>query len=266
MSRISKTFDTLRSKGQKALITYIMAGDPSLDATYSAVQALRSAGSDLIELGFPFSDPLADGTTIQAAAYRALQNPIGLDDYFALIQRIRSNDDVPLILMTYYNIILHYGLEQFAQDAQQAGLDGVIIPDLPLEESGDLLAQTRKSQLDFIPLAAPTTAMQRVTALSEAGSGFLYYVSRTGITGTRTSLPEQLLAQLQQVAQASRLPTAVGFGVSTADHAKLISQYADGVVIGSALVERLARAESLQDGCQQIKEFLKPVVRALHEQ
>ncbi|HNT36274.1 MAG TPA: tryptophan synthase subunit alpha, partial [bacterium] len=135
MSRISRTFANLSEKSQKALIAYIMAGDPSLDATYPAVKALRSAGVDIIELGFPFSDPLADGPTIQAAAYRALQNPIGLDDYFRLIQRVRAEDDVPLILMTYYNVIYHYGLEAFAKTAGQAGLDGIIIPDLPLEES-----------------------------------------------------------------------------------------------------------------------------------
>ncbi len=265
MSRISRTFANLSEKSQKALIAYIMAGDPSLDATYPAVKALRSAGVDIIELGFPFSDPLADGPTIQAAAYRALQNPIGLDDYFRLIQRVRAEDDVPLILMTYYNVIYHYGLEAFAKTAGQAGLDGVIIPDLPLEESADLLEQTRKTGIDFIPLAAPTTSMSRIAQLTDAGSGFLYYVSRTGITGTHNSLPKELLEQLDLVVEASHLPVSVGFGVSNAEHARLISQHADGVVIGSALVERLAGAESLEEGCQVLGQFLKPVVSVLHD-
>jgi len=266
MSRIQEKFSELYARGQKALICYLMAGDPTLDATERAVKAVREAGADIIELGFPFSDPLADGPTIQAAAYRALQNPFGLKQYFGLIKRIRQEDQVPLVLMTYYNVIFHFGLEEFAQQADDAGLDGLIIPDLPLEEGRDLLQALDGTALDLIQLAAPTTSLERIGRLTQEGTGFLYYVSRTGITGARDSLPEELLDRLEEVVAASRLPVAVGFGISNAGQVRAIAKTAEGVVIGSAIVQRFGTAPNLDEGCNRIVEFLGPIARALHEQ
>lgn len=264
MGRIGDTFNTLRSQGKKALICYVMAGDPDMNATLKVYRSLKKAGADIVELGFPFSDPLADGPTIQEAANRALKNPITLSDYFNLLAEIRHEDQGPVILMTYYNLILRFGLEAFATEAQNSALDGIIIPDLPLEESASLLKALQKTDIDYIQLAAPTTASERITLMSKKGGGFLYYVSKTGITGTQSALSEHLIEQLEPVVNASELPVAVGFGVSSAEHARLISAKADGVVIGSALVKRLAEAASVEEGCRAIEQFLMPVANVLH--
>jgi len=264
MGRITDTFEQLKKDGKKALICYLMANDPDTEATLKAVRAVREAGTDMIELGFPFSDPLAEGPTIQAAAHRALETPFTFEDYFALVRRIREEDSGPLLLMTYYNVVLRYGLEHFAKDAQAAGLDGIIIPDLPLEEAAEIEALLQGTDIDCVLLAAPTTPLDRITSLAENSSGFLYYVSRTGITGARDDLAVDLLDRLEAVVKACSLPLAVGFGVSKVEHAKAIMNHADGVVIGSALINRLAAASSIEEGCNELKSFLEPIAKALH--
>ena len=265
LGRITDQFQQLKQRKQKALICYLMAGDPTLEATFQAVNTLLESGADLIELGFPFSDPLADGPTIQEAAQRALKNPFTLQEYFSLVARIRQRHSAPLLLMTYFNILCRYGIEKFVSDSAQAGLDGMIIPDLPAEEADEILDHLGQYPVDLVPLAAPTTPLERIAYLTSKGSGFLYYVSRTGTTGARDDLPDDLSRQLERVVSASHLPVAVGFGISRPQHAQQIGQYADGVVIGSALVKRLGAAKGVQDGCSNLKEFLEPIARVMHE-
>lgn len=239
MSRIKNTFNRLKRKGEKALIPYVMAGDPDLATTKKIVLALEKAGCDIIELGAPFSDPLADGPTIQKAALRSLRHHTSVKDVLGLVADIRRDSTIPLILMTYYNLIFHYGEDRFMQDAAAAGLDGIILPDLPPEEAQTLVPAAKKAGIDTIFLAAPTSTEERMKVVARLSQGFIYYVSLTGVTGSGAGL--QQASVRDSVARLKALtdkPVAVGFGIATADQATQVASWgADGVIVGSALVK-----------------------------
>jgi len=238
MSRIKNTFNRLRKKNETALIPYIMAGDPDLATTKTLILEMEKAGCDIIELGAPFSDPLADGPTIQKAALRSLAHHTSISDVLGLVVDVRKSSKVPLILMTYYNLIFHYGEERFVNDAVAAGLDGVILPDLPPDEAGTLIPLAKKAGLDTIFLLAPTSTDDRIRLVVKASQGFVYYVSLTGVTGARTDVQHSIRDSLQRIKSMTDKPVAVGFGISSPDQAAQVAHFgADGVIVGSALVK-----------------------------
>ena len=240
-NRIQQTFDDLKAKGAKALIPYIMAGDPYLDMTESLVLTLAEGGADLIELGVPFSDPIADGPVIQQAAERALQSGTTLKKILALVTSLRKKTDVPIIFMAYFNTILAMGLESFCTKAAEAGVDGLIVPDLPPEESDELYHATRSAGGPVVIfLLAPTSTPKRRKEVIKRTQGFIYYVSLTGITGAKLPDLNQVKTNVQIVQKMAKKPIAVGFGIATPKQAKNVAQFADGVIIGSALVRNIA--------------------------
>ncbi|MDP3229187.1 MAG: tryptophan synthase subunit alpha [Acidovorax sp.] len=241
MNRIDAVFRKLKQRGEKALIPFITAGDPDLETTQALALEMAAKGADLLELGVPFSDPLADGPTIQAASTRALKCGVHLPDVLELAGKLRLKTDIPLILMGYYNPILQYGLERTAKAAARLGVDGFIIPDLPLEEAGPWRRAALKERLAPILLAAPTSGAARIKTMGRLTRGFLYYVSVTGITGARTELPPDLVAALKEVRSLVKCPLAVGFGISSPEQVKWLAPYVDGVVVGSAIVQRVAK-------------------------
>ncbi len=238
MSRIKTTFNRLKKKGETALIPYVMAGDPDLATTKTLILEMEKAGCDIIELGAPFSDPLADGPTIQKAAIRSLNHHTSIADVLGLVADVRTISRIPLILMTYYNLIFHYGEERFVRDAVAAGLDGIILPDLPPEEAGLLIPLAKKSGLDTIFLLAPTSTEDRIRLVCKVSQGFVYYVSLTGVTGARAGVQSSIEESLKKIKAATDKPVAVGFGISTPDQAAQVAHWgADGVIVGSALVK-----------------------------
>jgi tryptophan synthase alpha chain len=260
-TRITKRFVELRATGELGIVAYITAGDPTLDATLEFVQALTDAGADVIELGVPFSDPLADGPTIQRASERALKAGTTLADVLESVRRIRQSSQVPLVLFSYYNPILQMGLEKFAKVAADSGADGVLATDLTPEESEEYRQILHAHGLDTVFLAAPTSSDERLKIISAASSGFLYLISRTGVTGAKDSLSEELPALLRRVRQFTDLPVAVGFGISLPGHVSVLGGLADGAVVGSALVAEIEKAASveaaaaaLRDRVQKLKE------------
>ncbi len=237
-NRIEQTFAALTARGKKALITFIMAGDPDEDAFVKTLRGLADNGADLIEIGMPFTDPMADGPAIQAAGLRALAGGMTLKRTLELLQQFRAtNQTTPIILMGYTNPILAYGVQTFVTDAAQSGIDGLIIVDLPPEEADEIAPFARESGLDLIRLVTPTTTMDRLQKVIEGASGFLYYVSITGVTGTKSANIDQVGAHIEQIRRHTDLPIAVGFGIKTPHDAAKMSAIADGVVVGSALVE-----------------------------
>jgi tryptophan synthase alpha chain len=243
-TRISKRFAELRAAGELGIVAYITAGDPSLDATRKFVFAIADAGADVIELGVPFSDPLADGPTIQRASERALRSGTTLNGVLDLVRRIRKSSEVPLVLFSYYNPILQMGLEKFAASAAQAGADGVLVTDLTPEESEEYRRILHAHQLDAIFLAAPTSSDERLKKISACSTGFLYIISRTGVTGAKDSLPDELPALLRRAHRFTDLPIAVGFGISLPGHVSVLGGLADAAVVGSALVGEIEKASS----------------------
>jgi tryptophan synthase alpha chain len=268
MSRIKNTFNRLKKKNETALIPYIMAGDPDLAMTRKLILEMEKAGADIIELGAPFSDPLADGPTIQKAAIRSLRNNTSIADVLGLVADVRTESRIPLILMTYYNLIFHYGEERFVNDALAAGLDGIILPDLPPEEAGTLVALSKKAGLDMIFLLAPTSTDERIKLVSRLSQGFVYYVSLTGVTGARTGLQQSIRESLTRIKTMTDKPVAVGFGISTPDQAAQVAQWgADGVIVGSALVkviEENSGSAELVDKSAAFVKALKQGVLAGH--
>ena len=237
-SRIGKIFREVRAKNGKAFIPYIMAGDPNIGRTRELIRTLEDSGADIIELGVPFSDPLADGPTIQQAAQRARDEGVTLKTVIALVAEMRSTTQIPIILMTYYNPIFRYGEERFVHDASAAGVDGIIVPDLPPDEAGNLIKHARKSGLDTIFLLAPTSTENRIRMVAKASAGFIYYVPITGITGSRLSLDASIESHIARIRDVTDKPIAVGFGISTPEEAAAIALFADGVIVGSAIVKR----------------------------
>ena len=241
-TRISKRFADLRASGELGVIAYITAGDPSLDATLKFVLALAEAGADVIELGVPFSDPVADGPTIQRASERALKSGTTLARVMDLVRRIRQSSQVPLVLFSYYNPILQMGLDKFAAAAASAGADGVLATDLTPEESADYRRAMATHHLDTIFLGAPTSTDERLAKIADASSGFLYLISRTGVTGAKDALPDDLPALLRRARAVTQLPLAVGFGISLPGHVSVLGGLADAAVVGSALVSEIEKA------------------------
>ncbi len=241
MSRIAATFETLRAQRRRALIPFVMGGDPSLDATASFLLRFAAAGADVLEIGVPFSDPIADGPINQRAAQRALTTGVGLRDILALVKLVRPRVTQPVVLLTYYNPVLQYGLEAFCRDAPAAGVDGVVIPDLPPEEGDSLRAAASPRGLDTIFLAAPTSTDERLARVAAGSSGFVYCVSLTGVTGVRTTIAGDIGALVSRLRRQTTLPVCVGFGVSTPEHARQVASVADGVIVGSAIVSIVER-------------------------
>lgn len=255
-TRIAQRFAALREAGELGIIPYITAGDPSLDATLKFVIALAEAGADVIELGIPFSDPLADGPTIQRASERALKAGTTLASVLELVRRIRQSNsaasEIPLILFGYYNPIFQMGVEKFAAAASAAGADGVLVTDLTPEESTDYRRILAAHHLDTVFLAAPTSTDERLRIISAATSGFLYLISRTGVTGAKDSLPEDLPALIRRTRAHTPLPLAVGFGISLPGHVSVLGGLADAAAIGSALVSEIEKAESVDAAAQAL--------------
>jgi len=260
--RIAKRFRELSEAGELGLIAYITAGDPSLGASEKIVLAAARAGADAIELGVPFSDPVADGPTIQRASERALRSGTTLAGVLELVRRLRARTDVPLVLFGYFNPFLQMGLERFAAAAAAAGADGVLVTDMTAEESDEYRAAMRARGLDTIFLAAPTSTDARLERIAECSSGFLYLVSRMGVTGAREAMPEELPALARRVRRFTRLPLAVGFGISLPEHVSMLGGIADAAVVGSALVAEIEKAATPDAAAEAVAERIGVLKRA----
>jgi tryptophan synthase alpha chain len=256
-TRISKRFAELRASGELGIVAYITAGDPSLDATLKFVLTLAEAGADVIELGVPFSDPLADGPTIQRASERALKSGTTLAGVLDLVHRIRQSSQVPLVLFSYYNPILQMGLEKFASAATNAGADGVLATDLTPEESEEYRRILAAHHLDTIFLGAPTSTDERLAKIAACCSGFLYLISRTGVTGAKDALPDDLPSLLRRARSATKLSIAVGFGISLPGHVSVLGGLADAAVVGSALVSEIEKAKSVDTAAAALGERVR---------
>ena len=240
MSRLQKTFSALHVRHEKALIAYIMAGDPTLEETETYVRQLAEAGADVIELGVPFSDPIADGQVIQQAAERALRSGTSLKKILATVRSLRTKTQVPLVLMAYYNSIFHYGEAAFCRDAASAGVDGLIVPDMPTDEAGTIHPLAEAAGLDVIFLLAPTSPSARQSRVARLSCGFIYYVSLTGITGAKLTDKADVEKKVREIRRFTKTPVAVGFGIATPDDVRQVARIADGVIVGSALVKIIA--------------------------
>ncbi len=256
MSRITDKFKQLKSERKTALIPYIMAGDPTLQATKKYVLDLEKSGADIIELGVPFSDPLADGPTIQRAAERSLKHGTTLSKVMGLVQEIRKKSEIPLVLMTYYNPVFKYGVELFIKRAVRAGVDGVIIPDLIPDEATDFIRVAKQHELDTIFLLAPTSTRERINKVVASASGFVYFVSITGITGAKLSVGKQMKSTLNAVKKITNKPVAVGFGISSPEEAAIVAKLADGVIIGSAIVKLIAKRKDINIFVKKIRKAI----------
>jgi tryptophan synthase alpha chain len=262
MRRISRLFDALKKRGQAALIPFIMAGDPDLETTKALVYGMAEAGADLIEIGIPFSDPLADGPTIQSASQRSLKNGVGPLEVFSLLERMEGIG-TPLILMTYFNPVLRFGLKEFAGACRKSGADGVIIPDLPPEEAGTWVREARREGVATIFFIAPTSPPSRVRLVSRYSRGFTYYVSVTGVTGARESLPDELESAVRGIREQTHQRVVVGFGVSSQEQAQTIGRFADGVIVGSALVRMIEQNLENPELIVRVQEFVFSLATAL---
>jgi tryptophan synthase alpha chain len=259
VNRIDSLFQRLRTKGEKALALFVTAGFPGIDSTPHLVMNLEDAGADIIELGMPFSDPLADGPSIQHSSSVALSNGVSLETVLADVRRIRSRSNIPIVLMGYLNPIMRYGTERFFGEAHGSGVDGIILPEVPKEESARFFGVCQANELAQIFLVAPTTSSERVVQIDAISSGFLYCVSTTGVTGTHVHMPA--IEYVKRVrSHATRNPVLVGFGISSVDDAKVVAKESDGVVIGSALIRRLMTGTTeieLRNWVREMKTALK---------
>jgi tryptophan synthase alpha chain len=240
-SRIDRTFERTRANNEAALVAFITAGDPGIDSAPGLIAAIAEAGADIIELGIPYSDPLADGPVIQASSQRALDQGVTPPIVLDIVREARKSTDVPIVLMTSYNLVLQCGLEAFAKDAAEAGADGAILTDLPPEEAGPWIDAARAHGIDTIFLVAPTSTPERIRLITEQATGFVYCVSRTGVTGANKEMSSDLMGLLARARELTKKPLAVGFGISTPEHVAQVAGIADGAVIGSALVDFLHR-------------------------
>ena len=257
MSRLAATFARLRSAGTPGLVTYVTAGDPDLAGTEGILRALDRAGADVVEVGIPFSDPLADGPVIQRATERALAAGTTLLAVLDLLKRLRSELRMPVVLFSYANPVLRIGAERFGDLARDAGVDGVLILDLPIEEAGDFRAMLEERGIDTILLLSPTTSDERLRKAAALGSGFLYAISRLGVTGVRSEIADGAEDMVRRIRRVSDLPVALGFGISTPDHVRRIGQWADAAVVGSALVNVIAEAGRSPDLNTRVEEYVR---------
>ncbi|HEV8614968.1 MAG TPA: tryptophan synthase subunit alpha [Methylomirabilota bacterium] len=256
MSRLDSTFEALRAREERALVAYFMAGDPSLADTARLVVEAARRGADVIELGVPFSDPLADGPVVQRAGVRALAAGVSLPRILEMVSTVRAEVGVPIVLMTYYNPLLAFGLKSFARTAVDAGVDGVIVPDLPPEESDALAAEAEPPGLDITFLVAPTSTPPRIRLIARRSRGFVYLVSLTGITGERTELPKDLEAQVRALRLVTTKPVCVGFGISHPDQVAAVGRLADGVIVGSAIVRTVEHLTGTPNFVEDVGDFI----------
>ena len=261
-TRITRRFDDLRRAGDLGLVAYLTAGDPTLEATERLVAALAEAGADVVELGVPFSDPLADGPTIQRASERALRSGTTLAGVLGLVRKLRQKTEVPLVLFSYFNPVLQMGLSTFADEAAAVGADGVLITDLTPEEAGEYRHAVASRGLDTIFLAAPTSTDARLVRIAESSTGFLYLVSRTGVTGAREALPEDLPVLVRRARRVTSLPIAVGVGISLPGHVSILGGLADAAVVGSVLVEEVERAASVDAAASAVAARIRSLKQA----
>ncbi|MBL9051151.1 MAG: tryptophan synthase subunit alpha [Tabrizicola sp.] len=261
MTRIDDTFARLRSQGKKAFVAYIMGGDPDEAASLAVMQGLPAAGVDIIELGMPFTDPMADGPTIQAAGQRALEGGMTMDRVLAMVRAFRKGDaTTPIVLMGYYNPIYSRGVERFLKDATEAGIDGLIVVDLPPEEDDELCIPAQTAGLNFIRLATPTTDDKRLPKVLQNTSGFVYYVSVTGITGAAAAQAAEVGPEVARIKRSTDLPIVVGFGINSPEAARTIASVADGCVVGSAIVKRIGEGQS----SSQVLAFVAELAKGAH--
>ena len=264
MSRIAALFERLRGNGRKALVPFVTAGDPSREATVAVMHGLVAGGADIIELGVPFSDPMADGPVIQRSSERALGRHVGTNDVFDFVREFRLADDTtPVVLMGYLNPIEMRGVKRYASEAHAAGVDGLLLVDLPPEEAGPLRAAFNEHQLDLISLAAPTTSPERLSRLAQESQGYLYYVSFAGVTGANITDAADVAAKAGALRAMARVPVLIGFGIKDANSAAAMAPLADGIVVGSALVEHLSGASDPQDAHSKARAFLEPLRAAI---
>ena len=266
MNRIEKVFLNLSETNTAAFIPFITAGDPSLAMTKKLVFAFEKAGADIVELGVPFSDPLADGPTIQQASERALKNGVSLRAVITLVKDIRKKSSIPIILMGYYNPIFKYGVDDFVKDSIKAGIDGIIVPDLPPEEALPIYNKTKKSSLAIIFLAAPTSTDDRIKLISRMTEGFIYYVSLTGVTGARGILSKTIKQNVLRIKNLTSKPVSVGFGISTPQQAKEVASYADGVIIGSAIIKLIEQNLNKPNLLSKVTSYVEQMVDATKNQ
>ena len=262
-SNLDRTFSQLQQQGEKALIAYVMAGDPSLQETEQLVVELEQAGADIIELGVPFSDPIADGPVIQQAAERALRNGTSLRAILPMVTRLRARTRIPLVLMAYYNTIHAFGLERFCREAAQSGVDGLIMPDMPPDEAGALTGLAAEVGLPLIFLLAPTSTEKRRAFVARQSQGFVYYVSLTGITGAKLFDLADVAKNVEKIRKVTRIPVAVGFGVATPEDAANVAAIADGVIVGSAIVKQIAAYRQKPEMVKHVAEFVRSLKTAM---
>ena len=263
MNRIDQKFQDLRKLKKAAFIAFLTTGDPDLKTTEALALSFESAGVDILDLGVPFSDPMADGPTIQAASQRALKNKVNLKQLLELVARVRKTSQLPIALMSYYNPVFHYGVKKFVHDAKAAGVDGVIIPDLPPEEAKDLITEAKKADLSTVFFAAPTTTNDRLKGIVNAATGFIYYVSLAGVTGARQSLPQQIKKDVLRVKSITKKPVCVGFGISTAQQVKEIGAFSDGIIVGSAIIKEMEKHTGRKDLVKVVSSFVSNLSNAL---
>jgi tryptophan synthase alpha chain len=255
VKRFEDAFRAAKKRGRAAFIPYITAGDPNLEVTVELVRALARAGADVIELGVPFSDPIADGPTNQRAAERALASGTTLAGVLAAVKIIRQDLEIPIVLFTYANPVVRYGIEDFAKDASAAGIDGVLFTDVPAEEMAPFEEELGSNGIDLIMLVTPTSDRRRMKAAAQFGGGFLYLVSRTGVTGARQDLDTELASNVRTARKASKLPVVVGFGISSPEQVERVAALADGVVVGSAIVSRIGALGACDELVSEIESF-----------
>jgi tryptophan synthase alpha chain len=261
--KLDGTFGQLRQRGEKALIAYVMAGDPSLQETEQLVVELEQAGADVIELGIPFSDPIADGPVIQQAAERALRSGASLRTILSMVERLRARTQIPLVLMAYYNSIHAFGPERFCQACSHAGVDGLILPDMPPDEAGPLKGPAAAAGLPLIFLLAPTSTSARRTFVAHQSQGFVYYVSLTGITGAKLLDLADVAKNVEKIRKVTHLPVVVGFGVATPEDAAKVAAIADGVVVGSAIVKQIDAYRKKPEMVKHVAEFVRSLKTAM---
>lgn len=261
MNRITVKFNKLKRDAKKALIAYLMSGFPSIEITERLVLELEKRGVDIIELGAPFSDPLADGSIIQSASNYALKNKVNLDTVFSLAARIRKKSQIPICLMGYYNPILSLGDSRFVEEASRAGIDGVIIPDLPPEEAGGLIAASKKKDLKTVFFLSPTSVLERIKFISRISSGFIYYVSLTGVTGERDVLSSDLTSNIKLIKKYTDKPICAGFGISKPEHIREVFKVADGAIVGSAIIKAIQNNIGRKDLVEKVGDFVEGLVK-----
>jgi len=263
MGRIGDKFESLRERKEKALIVYLTAGDPSLAVTKKLILGLEKSGADILEIGVPFSDPTADGPVIQEASQRSLKAGTTLQRVLDLVADIRRASQIPIVLFGYYNPIFAYGTKKFAQAAKKAGVDGILVVDLPREEAKELRKYTDAVDIDFISLVAPTTGMERLRQIAVDATGFLYYISITGVTGTTAPKIDNIKSEVEKIRKITRLPLAVGFGISKPQQASEIARFADGVIIGSAIVRLIDENKENIDLIKIVSNYVSEIKDAL---